>query len=216
MRWDTLPVFFTFLVAVGSAWWLQMDVSESRPAIAVAAPLHDDHREIPPTVGANPPPLRVTATAPDTDLIKSLRKRHLRLPLDGVALKSMEGQFRQTRDGGRRGHEAIDLLAPRHTPIRAVEDGTIAKLFVSKAGGTTVYQFDESGRVCYYYAHLERYADDLKEGQDVDAGDVIGYVGTSGNAPKNTPHLHFAIFELTAERQWWKGKPLDPFEVYRD
>ncbi len=130
-------------------------------------------------------------------------------------MDAMEGGFGERRGGGGRGHEAVDILAPRHTPVHAVEGGRIAKLFFSKAGGTTIYQFDPTERFCYYYAHLDRYADGLREGQEVSAGDVIGYVGTSGNAPPNTPHLHFAIFELTDARRWWEGRPLDPYLVYR-
>ena len=91
----------------------------------------------------------------------------------------------------------------------------IARLFYSKAGGITVYQFDPSERYCYYYAHLERYADGLNEGDRVKKGQVLGYVGTSGNAPKNTPHLHFAIFRLTAEKHWWEGTPIDPYDILR-
>ena len=109
----------------------------------------------------------------------------------------LKGHFAERRGGGSRGHEAIDILAPRHTPVVAVEDGTIAKLFNSKAGGITVYQFDPTEQFCYYYAHLQRYATGLRDGQKVSKGEVIGYVGTTGNAPPNTPHLHFAIFQLT-------------------
>ena len=107
------------------------------------------------------------------------------------------------------------MLAPRHTPVVAVEDGTIARLFLSDAGGITVYQFDPTSTFCYYYAHLEGYADGLKEGDRVKRGEVIGYVGTTGNAPRNTPHLHFAIFELTPEKHWWEGTPVDPYLVFR-
>ena len=128
----------------------------------------------------------------------------------------LKGHFAQRRDRGSRGHEAVDILAPRHTPIRAVEDGTIARLFFSKAGGTTLYQFDPERRFVYYYAHLERYAPGIKEGMQVSKGDIIGYVGTSGNAPPNTPHLHFAIFQLTDEKRWWDGKPIDPYLVFQD
>ena len=149
------------------------------------------------------------------DPVAELRHRHLRLPIDRAKVDAMEGQFADRRAGGTRGHEAVDILADRNTPIRAVEDGEIAKLFLSKAGGITIYQFDPTGRFCYYYAHLESYANGLKEGQHVSAGDTIGYVGTSGNAPKNTPHLHFAIFELTPELHWWQGRPVDPFLVFR-
>jgi murein DD-endopeptidase MepM/ murein hydrolase activator NlpD len=137
------------------------------------------------------------------------------LPIDGEDIESFKGGFAETR-GGARPHEAVDMLAPRNTPVRAVESGTIAKLFTSKAGGLTIYQFDPNGHLCYYYAHLERYADGLKDGQAVSQGDVIGYVGTSGNAPKNTPHLHFAVFELAAGQRWWQGKAIDPYRVFKD
>jgi murein DD-endopeptidase MepM/ murein hydrolase activator NlpD len=146
--------------------------------------------------------------------IDALHQHDLRVPIDGVTVESMRGGFDERRDASGRPHEAVDMLAPRNTPVHAVEDGTIAKLFVSKAGGNTIYQFDPSGRVCYYYAHLERYADGLRDGAAIARGDVIGFVGTSGNAPANTPHLHFAIFELTPERHWWEGTALDPYLAF--
>jgi peptidoglycan LD-endopeptidase LytH len=121
-------------------------------------------------------------------------------------------QFSDKR-GSARLHEALDIIAPRNTPVKAVEDGRIARLFFSKAGGITIYQFDPSERYCYYYAHLERYADGLREDDLVRKGQVIGYVGTSGNAPKDTPHLHFAIFQLTDQKRWWEGTPIDPYDV---
>jgi len=99
--------------------------------------------------------------------------------------------------------------------VRAVEGGRIARLFNSKAGGITVYQFDPTERFCYYYAHLDRYADGLSENDVVRPGQIIGYVGVSGNAPKDTPHLHFAVFRLTDEKKWWDGTPLDPFDVLK-
>ena len=161
----------------------------------------------------------LVAPAPPTSLpaasaIGDLRRRGLRLPIDDADVEAMKGGFEEGRDAGRP-HEAVDILAPRNTPIRAVEDGTIAKLFESKAGGTTVYQFDPSGRFCYYYAHLERYAPGLHDGQHVSQGEVIGFVGTSGNAPANTPHLHFAVFELDGDRHWWKGRAIDPYRIFR-
>jgi murein DD-endopeptidase MepM/ murein hydrolase activator NlpD len=140
---------------------------------------------------------------------------HLRMPLDGANIESLRGGFAETR-GSDRPHEAVDMLAPRNTPVHAVEGGSIAKLFTSKAGGLTIYQFDPSGRLCYYYAHLERYADGLKDGQTISQGDVIGYVGTTGNAPPNTPHLHFAVFELNSDKHWWQGRAIDPYLVFKD
>src|SRR5205807_7222571 len=136
-------------------------------------------------------------------VIDELHGHRLRVPIDNASVESMKGGFEEKRGGQR--HEAVDILAPRNTPVHAIEDGTIAKLFLSKAGGNTIYQFDPSGRFCYYYAHLERYANGLREAQHVAQGDVIGYVGTSGNAPPETPHLHFAVFELGAEHRWWQG-----------
>jgi murein DD-endopeptidase MepM/ murein hydrolase activator NlpD len=139
----------------------------------------------------------------------------LRMPIDGADMEAFKGGYEERR-GGDRPHEAVDMLAPRNTAVHAVENGTIAKLFYSKAGGLTIYQFDPSGRLCYYYAHLERYAEGLRDGQTVTQGQVIGYVGTSGNAPANTPHLHFAVFELKGDRKWWQGRAIDPYQVFRD
>jgi murein DD-endopeptidase MepM/ murein hydrolase activator NlpD len=141
-------------------------------------------------------------------------RERLRVPIDGASIESFKGGFAEQRDG--RAHEAVDILAPRNTPVHAVADGTIAKLFYSKGGGgITVYEFDPTGSFAYYYAHLERYADDVQEGQHVSRGQVIGYVGTSGNAPPNTPHLHFAVFELDADRKWWKGRAIDPYPLFK-
>jgi murein DD-endopeptidase MepM/ murein hydrolase activator NlpD len=163
-----------------------------------------------------------TSGAPDRNAARSsenpaaateLRDRRLLLPVDGVKPEALRRQFSDERSGHK--HEAIDIIAARNTPVRAVEDGTIARLFFSKAGGITVYQFDPSGQFCYYYAHLERYADGLREGQSVSKGQLLGYVGTSGNAPKDTPHLHFAIFRLTEAKRWWEGSPIDPYDVLR-
>jgi murein DD-endopeptidase MepM/ murein hydrolase activator NlpD len=145
--------------------------------------------------------------------IDALRARHLRLPIDDANVEAWKGQFAAVHNG--HPHEAVDILAPRFTPVHAVEDGTIAKLFLSGAGGTTIYQFGPSRRFCYYYAHLQRYAEGLRDGQTVERGDVIGYVGTSGNAPPDTPHLHFAIFELEVPPRWWHGRPIDPYDVFR-
>ena len=136
----------------------------------------------------------------------------LLLPVQGVAASDLRNTFDDGRDGDKRGHEAIDIMAARGTPVLAVDDGRIAKLFLSEPGGITVYQFDPSGQFAYYYAHLDRYADGLIEGQTVRRGVVLGYVGATGNASPDAPHLHFALFRLGLEKQWWKGEPVNPFE----
>jgi murein DD-endopeptidase MepM/ murein hydrolase activator NlpD len=153
----------------------------------------------------------IPRTAPEA---RDLESRNLAIPVQGIDPDKLVRSFHDVRSGSRE-HEAIDILAPTGTPVVAVEDGTIAKLFTSKAGGITIYQFDPGKQYSYYYAHLDRYADGLKEGASVHRGQVIGYVGTSGNAPKNTPHLHFAVFRLTPEKQWWTGTPIDPYDILR-
>jgi peptidoglycan LD-endopeptidase LytH len=141
-----------------------------------------------------------------------LRQRNLVLPVQGIRPEQLQNTFEDSRGGGRV-HEAIDIMAPRNTPVLAVEDGKIAKLFTSKQGGLTIYQFDPTETYAYYYAHLERYADGIKEGMMLRRGQVVGYVGTSGNANPEGPHLHFAIFRLTPEKRWWDGAPINPFPV---
>ena len=143
--------------------------------------------------------------------IAALRARDLKLPVDGVERKDLRNTFSDAR--GARTHEALDIMAPRGTKVRAAEDGRIQKLFTSKAGGLTIYQFDPTDTFAYYYAHLDSYEDGVREGEMVKRGDVIGYVGSTGNASPDAPHLHFAIFRLGPEKQWWKGEPINPFLV---
>jgi murein DD-endopeptidase MepM/ murein hydrolase activator NlpD len=212
--------FVAFCAGMGAGWWLHAGPPTPAIRFEEPRPVADD-----PVVGVTssaladvePPPASPVATmgAGPISVLETLRGRDLRLPLDGVDLETFKHSFAEQRGSGRT-HEAADMLAPRNTPVRAVDDGTIAKLFLSRAGGITIYQFDPSQRFTYYYAHLERYADGLTEGQPVKRGELIGYVGTSGNAPPDTPHLHFAIFELTADRRWWQGTPIDPYRVFHD
>ena len=215
---------FWFGLGLGAGWWLHE--RSSMPHVVHAEPVALPISTL--GAAAAPPPPPAPPAAPgaegvslngavarlEADPIAELRDRTLRVPIDGLKVEAMKGSFAEGRDRGRRPHEAADILSPRGTPIRAVERGTIAKLFISKAGGNTIYQFDPDQRYCYYYAHLDRYAAGLREGQEIAEGEVIGYVGTTGNAPPQTPHLHFAIFQLTADRHWWEGTPLDPYLVY--
>jgi murein DD-endopeptidase MepM/ murein hydrolase activator NlpD len=131
------------------------------------------------------------------------------LPVQGLTLADLHGTFNEVHNG--HAHEAIDIMAPRGTPVHAAVSGTVRKLFLSKPGGNTIYEFDEASDLCYYYAHLERYADGMHEGMRVKRGDIIAYVGSTGNADPRSPHLHFAVFELGPKREWWKGKPIDPY-----
>lgn len=133
------------------------------------------------------------------------------IPVQGILASQLKSTFNEGRAGHL--HHAIDILAPRGTPVLAAVDGTVRKLFVSGAGGITLYEYDLAGERSYYYAHLDAYAAGMREGLTVHRGDVLGYVGTTGNAPANTPHLHFAIEMLPPTKEWWKGEAIDPYPI---
>ena len=139
--------------------------------------------------------------------------RPLAIPVEGVTASDLRDTFNEGRAGHR--HEAIDIAAPRGTRVLAVDDGTLVKLFTSVPGGLTIYQFDPDRRFAYYYAHLDRYAEGVREGMRLRRGQVIGYVGSTGNASPAAPHLHFAVFRLGPERRWWKGEAINPFGALR-
>ena len=136
----------------------------------------------------------------------------LLVPVAGIAASALSNTFKDAR-GSDRVHDALDIMAPRGTPVLAVADGHVEKLFDSKQGGLTLYQFEPSGTFAYYYAHLDRYAPGVVEGKPLRRGEVIGYVGSTGNADIAAPHLHFAVFVLGPEKQWWKGTPINPYPL---
>jgi peptidoglycan LD-endopeptidase LytH len=137
----------------------------------------------------------------------------LQFPVPKVSWGAMADSFDDRR--GQRAHHAVDIFAPRHSPVVAVDDGTVARLLRTGAGGISVYQFDSSERYCYFYAHLEAYAGGLAEGQEVKRGQLLGYVGNTGNASRSSPHLHFAISLVPAAKQWWGGSPIDPYPIWQ-
>ena len=132
-------------------------------------------------------------------------------PLDSLQTTELHDSFNEIHHGHR--HEAIDIMRPRGTPVLAVTDGVVRKLFISRQGGLTIYEFDREGVYCYYYAHLDRYADQIREGKVVARGEVIGYVGSTGDALPDAPQLHFAIFRLGGDKSWWKGEAIDPYPI---
>jgi peptidoglycan LD-endopeptidase LytH len=163
------------------------------------------------SVGEEPGGGRRSGAPRDPASEGELLDRDLATPVVGVDPATLQPTFHAPR--GERTHEALDILAPKGTPVVAADDGEIVKLFYSERGGNTIYQFDPPQRYCYYYAHLDRYARGLAERQHVKRGEVIGYVGSTGNASPDAPHLHFAIFRLGPERRWWEGTPIDPYPV---
>ncbi len=157
-------------------------------------------------VPVGPPPVMPSLVAPSSAI-------KLAVPLANIDPQKLESTFAQARNGHM--HEALDIMAPKGTPVMAVAEGNVAKLFTSKQGGLTVYQFDDSQTWCYYYAHLDGYAPGLKEGVLLRRGEVLGYVGSTGDASPGAPHLHFAVFRLGPEKHWWQGTAVDPLPLFK-
>jgi murein DD-endopeptidase MepM/ murein hydrolase activator NlpD len=137
----------------------------------------------------------------------------LSVPVAGVAPTQLTDTFTEARGSGRR-HDAIDIMAPRGTPILAAAEGTVEKLYFSNGGGgITIYVRSPDRRWIYYYAHLDRYAPGLAEGQQVRPGTVIGFVGSTGDASPDGPHLHFAVNAMAPGERWWEGTPVNPYPL---
>ncbi len=168
------------------------------PASAAALPSASLSRSAPVATPSAPPP------TPAGGLL---------VPVQGIRAEQLTDTYTAVRGGGTRAHEALDIMAARGTPVVAVADGTVAKLFDSKQGGLTVYQFDATSTYAYYYAHLDAYAPTLREGQFLRRGEAVGTVGSTGNASPDAPHLHFAIFLLGPEKRWWEGTPVNPYPL---
>jgi peptidoglycan LD-endopeptidase LytH len=139
-----------------------------------------------------------------------LLARHILVPVAGADMSKVEDSFYEARDGGRT-HRAIDILAPRGTPILSADDGKILRMSTSELGGISMYTVDPDARLVYYYAHMDRYNDAMSPGRAIVKGDTLGFVGTTGNAPKDTPHLHFQVMRWPADNKYWDGEPIDPF-----
>lgn len=170
----------------------------------------------PATRSASSPP---SASAPDASpTTRTVRDsaatttKTLIVPVEGVDPSRVRDDFSASR--GARTHNALDILAPRGTPVLAADDGRILRLSTNPAGGITIYQLDAEERFVYYYAHLLKYRDGLKAGMDVRQGDVLGYVGTTGNAPPDVPHLHFQVMRYRRDGRYWDGEPVNPHPFF--
>jgi peptidoglycan LD-endopeptidase LytH len=138
-----------------------------------------------------------------------LRSRQLMVPVSGIRPEGIPDTFHEARDGARI-HRAVDILAPRGTAVLSADTGTVLRVSSNRLGGLTVYAVDPDRRLVYYYAHLDHYADSLRAGMPLAKGQVIGYVGTTGNAPPDSPHLHFQVMRMDDPKRYWDGTPLDP------
>ena len=146
-------------------------------------------------------------------VVERLRARDLLVPVEGISASQLHDTYNDSRSGGRV-HDAIDIHAPRGTPVLATADGVILKLHQGARGGNSLYQLDDDGRTRYYYAHLDRYAVGINQGVRVAKGQVIGYVGDTGNAQPGDYHLHFAIAILHSVSRWWGGDNVNPYDVF--
>ncbi len=140
---------------------------------------------------------------------------NLIIPVEGVRPNDLRDTFNENRPGGRL-HRAIDIIAPRGTPVLAAADGEILRLSRNAAGGITIYQMSDDRKLVFYYAHLDRYADDLAAGDYACQGDVIGYVGDTGNAGAGNYHLHFSIWTVTDPKKYWTGENINPYPILRE
>ncbi len=137
----------------------------------------------------------------------------LLIPVEGVPASALTDTFTQSRAGGARPHDAIDIMAERGRAVLAAADGRIEKLFWSGEGGRTIYERSPDGGHIYYYAHLDGYAPGLREGQAVRRGDRIAFVGSTGNADPSAPHLHFAVHVARPRDPWHGGRPVNPYPL---
>ena len=190
-----------------------------QPATEADASANNSNPASPSTGPMLPPPaVRATGVGPTavpaSGDAATMTGEGLLLPVQGITDAQLQDTFTDARSGGRV-HDAIDIMAPAGTPVLAVADGTVEKLFDSKLGGTTLYQFNPQRTLAYYYAHLQGYAPGIAEKQSLKRGQVLGYVGATGNADPAAPHLHFAIFGLGPEQQWWKGTAINPYPQLR-
>ena len=181
-------------IVVGSSY---VDRVDPAPAPAPAAP----------AVEPSPSP----AARPG---VAAARSGALLVPVAGIEAAQLSDSFNDAR--GERRHEALDILAPAGTPVVAAEAGRVEKLFLSNAGGNTVYVRSPDRRTIYYYAHLQDYARGLEEGQAIIRGQVIGTVGSTGNADPAAPHLHFAVMNTAPDAEWWEpATAVNPYPLLR-
>ncbi|MEO5816844.1 MAG: M23 family metallopeptidase [Gemmatimonadaceae bacterium] len=147
-----------------------------------------------------------------TEAVDYLLARGVLIPVAGATIGQLHDTFDEGRDGGRV-HRALDIMASRGTPVLSADSGRILRVSANSLGGNTIYATDPLGRVVYYYAHLDAYQPGLTQGALVARGDTLGFVGTTGNAPKDTPHLHFQVMRMPSDGKYWDGEPINPYPL---
>src|SRR5690606_13583710 len=204
------------LVAVATGWLLRDACAFVPEATVPAGPAAESLRvEGPPVLEgdtARVGPEEAAVARPDTVEALQLAPSGLAMPVAGVRPEGLVDTFDAARGEGRE-HDALDILAPRGTPVLAAAAGRVLRLFTSVRGGLTIYQLGADGRTVYYYAHLDGYAEGLANGQALARGQVIGYVGDSGNAAPGNTHLHFAMWRIADPADFWEGEPINPYPL---
>jgi murein DD-endopeptidase MepM/ murein hydrolase activator NlpD len=176
------------------------------PTLAIPSPTPTTQ----PGIEATPQPTATIQPSP----IAPTTSPSLLIPVAGVRPEQLRDTFQEARSEGHV-HDAIDIPAPLGTPVLAAADGRIVKLFQSERGGTTIYQLDPDNKTIYYYAHLERYADGLMEDHLARRGEIIAYVGDTGNAGAGNYHLHFSILIVSDPKRYWDGTNINPYPLLR-
>ena len=159
-----------------------------------------------------PPPLPVSPTPSTSTFVGTA---DLIIPVAGVRPEQLIDTFDAARSEGRV-HDAIDIPAAAETPVLAAAGGKILKLFQSERGGTTIYQLSADQKLIFYYAHLSHYADGLAEGNVVQQGQTIAYVGDTGNAGPGNYHLHFSIATVSDPKRYWEGSNINPYPLLQN
>ena len=169
----------------------------------------------PQPVGAPVPPAAVAPpiSAPAPGSTPIVAGGGLVIPVSGIQANQLVDTWGQARAAGLREHHAVDIMAARGTPVLAAAAGRVEKLFESKDGGHTIYIRRTDPAWVDYYAHLDSYAPDLREGMAIHQGQTIGAVGSTGNASPEGPHLHYEIKRMAAGEGWWQGENINPYPI---
>jgi peptidoglycan LD-endopeptidase LytH len=202
MRHSTLPLL---LALAAGACTRQLSVAPANAPAPVA-------RSTAPSVVLAGSALGRSAVS-GTEAVNYIIARGMAIPVAGKSLGQLQDTFDEGRSSGRI-HRALDILAPRGTPVLAADSGRVLRISVNALGGNTIYATDPRGRIVYYYAHLDAYQPGLAQGASIARGDTLGFVGTTGNAPKDTPHLHFQVMRMPSDGKYWDGEPINPYPLF--
>lgn len=230
-RLRVLLVLLIFLAFVCGAVWFIQKRSQPAPVVVNATPTSptppaaiqtpsEDVSSIPSPSESSQTPGPIVSPSPASSAEPSVTPAgfvgtlDLIVPVAGVSADQLQDTFSDSRSEGRV-HDAIDIMAPAGTPVVAAADGHIVKLFQSDRGGITIYQLSADRKLIFYYAHLQRYADGIVEGKQVRRGEVIAYVGDTGNAGAGNYHLHFSIAITSDPKRYWEGTNINPYPLLR-